>query len=89
MRDPLIFDEVVTGFVSPGRRAGILRHHTGYLHLGKIIGGGFPLAAVTGRADIMAHFDRAKAGDEGFMPQVGTLSGNPVAAVAGLATLAI
>jgi glutamate-1-semialdehyde 2,1-aminomutase len=57
--------------------------------LGKIIGGGFPLAAVAGRADIMAHFDRAKVGDEGFMPQVGTLSGNPVAAVAGLATLAV
>ena len=37
----------------------------------------------------MAHFDRAKVGDEGFMPQVGTLSGNPVAAVAGLATLAV
>jgi glutamate-1-semialdehyde 2,1-aminomutase len=37
----------------------------------------------------MAHFDKAKAGDEGFMPQIGTLSGNPVAAVAGLATLQV
>ena len=87
---PLIFDEVVTGF----RFAwGGAQEYYGVIPdictLGKIIGGGFPLAAVTGRADIMAHFDRAKVGDEGFMPQVGTLSGNPVAAVAGLATLAV
>ena len=37
----------------------------------------------------MAQFDRAKVGDERFLPQVGTLSGNPVASVAGLATLAV
>jgi glutamate-1-semialdehyde 2,1-aminomutase len=37
----------------------------------------------------MAHFDLARVGDEGFLPQIGTLSGNPVAAVAGLATLGI
>jgi glutamate-1-semialdehyde 2,1-aminomutase len=87
---PLIFDEVVTGF----RFAwGGAQEYYGVIPdictLGKIIGGGFPLAAVAGRADIMAHFDRAKVGDEGFMPQVGTLSGNPVAAVAGLATLEV
>jgi glutamate-1-semialdehyde 2,1-aminomutase len=41
------------------------------------------------RADIMAHFDRSRVGDAGFMPQIGTLSGNPVASVAGLATLSI
>ena len=52
-----------------------------------MIGGGFPLAAVAGRAEIMAHFDRSRVGDAGFMPQIGTLSGNPVAAAAGLATL--
>ena len=57
--------------------------------LGKIIGGGFPLAAIAGRADIMAHFDRAKVGDEDFLIQIGTLSGNPVAAAAGLATLEV
>ena len=57
--------------------------------LGKVIGGGFPLAAIAGRADIMAHFDRDRVGDEGFLMQVGTLSGNPVAAAAGLATLEI
>ena len=57
--------------------------------LGKIVGGGFALAAIAGRADIMKHFDRLAMADEDFLFQVGTLSGNPVAAVAGLATLEI
>jgi glutamate-1-semialdehyde 2,1-aminomutase len=57
--------------------------------LGKVIGGGFPLAAIAGRAEIMAHFDKDKVGDENFLVQIGTLSGNPVAAAAGLATMAI
>ena len=86
----LIFDEIVTGF----RFAyGGAQEYYGVVPdlctLGKIIGGGFPLAAVAGRADIMAQFDRAKVGDERFLPQIGTLSGNPVASVAGLATLAM
>jgi len=57
--------------------------------LGKVIGGGFPLAAIAGREDIMAHFDKNAVGGEGFTPVIGTLSGNPIAAVAGLATLNI
>ena len=57
--------------------------------LGKVIGGGFPLAAIAGKAEIMAHFDKAKVGDDGFLKQIGTLSGNPVAAAAGLASMAI
>jgi glutamate-1-semialdehyde 2,1-aminomutase len=86
----LIFDEVVTGF----RLAyGGAQEYYGVVPdlctLGKVIGGGFPLAAIAGRADIMAHFDRGAVGDDGFMMQVGTLSGNPVAASAGLATLAV
>ena len=85
---PLIFDEVVTGF----RHAyGGAQEYYGVVPdlcaLGKVVGGGFPLAAVAGRADIMAMFDRTAAGDERFTPQIGTLSGNPVASVAGLATL--
>src|SRR5262249_30451307 len=52
--------------------------------LGKVIGGGFPLAAIAGRAEIMAHFDRAAVGDDGFLMQIGTLSGNPGAAAAGV-----
>lgn len=86
----LIFDEVVTGF----RLAyGGAQAHYGVTPdlctLGKVIGGGYPLSAIAGRSDIMAHFDQGIVGSEGFTPQVGTLSGNPVAAVAGLATLQI
>lgn len=87
---PLIFDEVVCGFrlgYSGGQ--GYYGVVPDLCTLGKIIGGGFPLAVVCGRADIMAHFDRAKVGDDGFLMQVGTLSGNPVAAVAGLTTLQV
>ena len=87
---PLIFDEVVTGF----RLAyGGAQEYYGVVPdlctLGKVIGGGFALAAIAGRADIMAHFDRAAVAEEDFLFQIGTLSGNPVASAAGLATLAI
>jgi glutamate-1-semialdehyde 2,1-aminomutase len=87
---PLIFDEVVTGF----RLAyGGAQEYYGVVPdlctLGKVIGGGFALAAIAGRAEIMAHFDKDKVGDENFLVQIGTLSGNPVAAAAGLATMAI
>ncbi|MEM8794548.1 MAG: aminotransferase class III-fold pyridoxal phosphate-dependent enzyme [Pseudomonadota bacterium] len=86
----LIFDEVVTGFRFD---YGGAQAHYGVTpdlaSLGKIIGGGFPLAAIAGRADIMAHFDKAAVGEDGFLMQVGTLSGNPVASVAGLKTLEI
>jgi glutamate-1-semialdehyde 2,1-aminomutase len=71
------------------RRAGLYGVTPDICTLGKIIGGGFPLAAIAGRADIMAHFDKAKVGQGGFLMQLGTLSGNPVAAVAGLKTLEI
>jgi glutamate-1-semialdehyde 2,1-aminomutase len=86
----LIFDEVVTGFrLAYGGAQAYYGVTPDICTLGKIIGGGFPLAAVAGRADIMAHFDRARVGDDSFLMQVGTLSGNPVASVAGLATLEI
>jgi glutamate-1-semialdehyde 2,1-aminomutase len=49
---------------------------------GKVMGGGFPAAAFGGRADVMAHL-----APEGSVYQAGTLSGNPVAATAGLTTL--
>ena len=86
----LIFDEVVTGFRFGWGGA---QEHYGVTPdlctLGKIIGGGFPLAAIAGRADIMAHFDKAAVGADRWLMQVGTLSGNPVAAAAGLKTLEI
>ncbi len=86
----LIFDEVVTGF----RLAyGGAQEYYGVVPdlcaLGKVIGGGFPLAAVAGRGEYMAHFDKAAVAQDEYMTQIGTLSGNPVAAAAGLATLKV
>lgn len=86
----LVFDEVVTGF----RFAyGGAQEYYGVIPdlctLGKIIGGGFPLAAIAGKKEVMAHFDKAIVGEAGFTFQIGTLSGNPVASVAGLKTLEI
>jgi glutamate-1-semialdehyde 2,1-aminomutase len=87
---PLIFDEVVTGFrFAYGGAQEYYGVTPDLCSLGKIVGGGFALAAIAGRADIMKHFDRLAMTDEDFIFQVGTLSGNPVAAVAGLATLDI
>jgi len=79
----LVFDEVITGFrVARGgaqERYGITPDVT---ILGKIVGGGLPLAAFGGRAEVMDHL--APAGD---VYQAGTLSGNPLAAAAGLSVL--
>jgi len=87
---PLIFDEVVTGFrFAYGGAQAYYGVTPDICTLGKIIGGGFPLAAIAGRADIMAHFDKGLVAEDEFLMQIGTLSGNPVAATAGLATLAI
>ena len=86
---PLIFDEVVTGFrlaYGGAQEAyGVTPDLAAY---GKILGGGFPLGAVAGRKEMMDAFDRSSVPPEGFIPQTGTLNGNPVAAAAGLATLA-
>ena len=86
---PLIFDEVVTGFRFAYGGAqeyyGVVPDLAAY---GKIIGGGFPLAAVCGRREIMRAFDPRLEGTPDFVAQIGTLNGNPIAAVAGLATLA-
>ena len=87
---PLIFDEIVTGFrFAYGGAQEYYGVTPDLCALGKVIAGGFPLSAVAGREELMAHMDPEAAGDGGFMPQIGTLSGNPVAARAGLATLEI
>jgi glutamate-1-semialdehyde 2,1-aminomutase len=79
----LVFDEVITGFrVARGgaqERFGVLPDLT---VLGKIVGGGLPLAAFGGRADVMERL--APVGD---VYQAGTLSGNPLATAAGLSVL--
>ena len=87
---PLIFDEVVTGFrFSYGGAQQYYGVTPDLCTLGKIVGGGYALAAVAGRADIMKHFDKLAVADEDFLFQIGTLSGNPVAAIAGMATLKV
>ncbi len=79
----LVFDEVITGFrVARGgaqERFGVTPDLT---VLGKIVGGGLPLAAFGGRADVMGHLAPA-----GAVYQAGTLSGNPLATAAGLSVL--
>ncbi|MBZ0124034.1 MAG: aminotransferase class III-fold pyridoxal phosphate-dependent enzyme, partial [Roseovarius sp.] len=86
----LVFDEVVTGFrLAYGGAQEAYGVTPDLCTLGKVIGGGFPLAAVAGRKDIMDHFDKAIVGAERWLMMLGTLSGNPVAAVAGLRTMEI
>lgn len=86
----LIFDEIVTGFrLAYGGAQEAYGVVPDLCTLGKVIGGGFPLAAIAGSTDLMAHFDKNKVGTAGFLMQLGTLSGNPVAAVAGLKTMEI
>ncbi|MEA2474438.1 MAG: glutamate-semialdehyde -aminomutase [Thermoleophilaceae bacterium] len=79
----LVFDEVITGFrVGPGGAQGREGVTPDLTILGKVIGGGLPAAAYAGRAGLMERI--APAGD---VYQAGTLSGNPLAVAAGLATL--
>ncbi len=81
----LIFDEVMSGFrVHPGGAQTLYGITPDLTTLGKVIGGGLPIGAYGGRADIMAQI-----APEGPVYQAGTLSGNPVAVQAGLATLEI
>ena len=86
----LIFDEVVTGFrLAYGGAQELYGVTPDLCTMGKVIGGGFPLAAIAGTDDVMAHFDKDRVGDDKFTFQIGTLSGNPVAAAAGIKTLEI
>ncbi|NOD84544.1 aspartate aminotransferase family protein [Ruegeria sp. HKCCD6119] len=86
----LIFDEIVTGFrLAYGgaqERYGVTPD---ICTLGKITGGGFPLAALGASTEIMKHFDKSKVGEQGWLMQLGTLSGNPVASAAGLKTMEV
>jgi glutamate-1-semialdehyde 2,1-aminomutase len=81
----LIFDEVMTGFrISPGGAGALYGVIPDLVTMGKVIGGGFPLAAYGGKGEIMAHLSPA-----GDIYQAGTLSGNPLAVAAGLQMLEI
>ena len=80
----LVFDEVMSGFrVALGGAQSIYGVEPDLTVLGKVIGGGMPVAAFGGRRDLMRHLS-----PEGAVYQAGTLSGNPVAVASGLATLA-
>jgi len=79
----LVFDEVMTGFrVGPRGAQGLFDIRPDLTTLGKVIGGGMPVGAFGGRRDVME-----KLAPVGPVYQAGTLSGNPVAVSAGLATL--
>ena len=79
----LIFDEVMTGFRLAGDGAqGLFGVNPDLTAFGKIIGGGLPIGAVGGRSEIMKQLAPV-----GPVYQAGTLSGNPIAVAAGLATL--
>lgn len=79
----LIFDEVITGFrLGPGGAQERFGVKADLVMLGKILGGGLPVAAVGGSAAVMDHL-----APEGPVYQAGTLSGNPIAMAAGIANL--
>jgi glutamate-1-semialdehyde 2,1-aminomutase len=79
----LIFDEVMTGFrVALGGAQALYGIRPDLSCFGKIIGGGLPVGAYGGRRDIMDHI-----APQGSVYQAGTLSGNPIAMAAGIATL--
>jgi len=81
----LIFDEVISFRASPGGAQALSDVRPDLTTLGKIIGGGYPLAAFGGAAAVMDAFDARRSG---ALTHGGTFNGNPVGAAAGLATLA-
>jgi glutamate-1-semialdehyde 2,1-aminomutase len=80
----LVFDEIISFRLAPGGAQQMLGVRPDLTTLGKIIAGGYALAAFGGRADVMAVFDARR---RGAVSHGGTFNGNPVAAAAGLATL--
>jgi glutamate-1-semialdehyde 2,1-aminomutase len=81
----LVFDEVMTGFrLAYGGAQELYGVRADLTTLGKVIGGGLPVGAFGGRADLMKHLS-----PEGPVYQAGTLSGNPLAMAAGIATLKV
>jgi len=86
----LIFDEVITGFrLAPGGGQQVYGIRPDLTVLGKIAGGGLPIGAITGRADVMERMDHMKYKGSEWSFHGGTHTGNPVSMAAGLATLKI
>ena len=85
----LIFDEVVTAFrLAYGGAQEFYGVTPDLCSVGKIMGGGYPLAAVLGSDEVMSVYDRSAVSSDSYVDQIGTLNGSPVACAAGLATLA-
>ena len=85
----LIFDEIVTGFrLAYGGAQEYYGVKPDMCTVGKIMGGGYPLAALLGNAEVMSVYDRAAVSADDYVDQIGTLNGFPIACAAGLATLA-
>ena len=80
----LVFDEIISFRIAPGGAQEVYGVRPDLTTLGKIIAGGYPLAAFGGREDVLAIFDARR---ERAVSHGGTFNGNPVAAAAGLATL--
>ncbi len=82
----LVFDEVISFRLGYAGSQGLLGVSPDITALGKIMGGGFPVGAIAGRADVMSVFD---AGDDGIarLPHGGTFNANPITMVAGLAAM--
>ena len=80
----LIFDEIIAFRIGPNGAQGVFGVRPDLTTLGKIVGGGYPLAAFGGRAEIMDRFDARR---PNALSHGGTFNGNPVGAAAGLATL--
>jgi len=81
----LIFDEIISFRIAPGGAQGFYGVAPDLTSFGKIVGGGFPVAAVGGREDVMAAMDQKRGGS--FVAHGGTFNGNPVGTAAGIATL--
>jgi glutamate-1-semialdehyde 2,1-aminomutase len=81
----LIVDEVITLRVAPGGMQSVVGIAPDLTTMGKVIGGGFPVGAVGGRADVMAGFDPRSGSPK--VPHGGTFTANPVTMAAGLATM--
>src|SRR5437763_1669338 len=82
----LIYDEVISFRVARGGAQELYGIRPDLTTLGKVIGGGLPVAAFGGRADVMELLDPRR---PGFLPQAGTLNGHPLGMAAGVATLAL
>ena len=80
----LIFDEIISFRIAPGGAQSVYGVQPDLTTLGKIIAGGYPLAAFGGREEVLAIFDARR---DRAVSHGGTFNGNPVAAAAGLATL--